>query len=101
MKRKELAVWLMWLLLASSFAVSLFHRNSFLSCELKKPTVPALSTRQQKVQVRVDKKEQIVKIEHKISELRGRLPAHSVKPAMLQELEELEEELARLKKEIT
>jgi hypothetical protein len=32
-----------------------------------------------------------------ISELEARLPAHSVSPAMLLELEELEEKLAALK----
>jgi hypothetical protein len=40
--------------------------------------------------VDVDK---IKEIEAKIAELERRLPAHSVPPAMLQQLEELEDEL--------
>lgn len=36
-------------------------------------------------------------IEAQITDIRRRLPAHSVKPPMLQRLEELEEELERLK----
>jgi hypothetical protein len=39
---------------------------------------------------------QIVKLEQQIAELKARLPKHSVPAAMLIELEELEEELARL-----
>ncbi len=42
--------------------------------------------------------EKIKELEEKIADLKGRLPKHSVRPAMLQELEELEEELERLKK---
>ena len=34
-------------------------------------------------------------LQRRIDDLRARLPRHSVPPAMLQELEELEEELAR------
>jgi hypothetical protein len=40
---------------------------------------------------------QIVKLEQRIADLKARLPKHSVPPAMMIELEELEEELARLK----
>ncbi len=36
-------------------------------------------------------------LERRLAELRARLPRHSIPPAMLQELEELEEELARQK----
>ena len=36
-------------------------------------------------------------LEERIAELRQRLPRHSAPPAMLLELEELEEELARLR----
>jgi len=42
--------------------------------------------------------ERIRELEKKIADLEARLPAHSVPPAMLEELEELEEELERLKK---
>lgn len=44
----------------------------------------------------MDKVEELTK---KISELKSRIPAHSIKPAMLQELESLEEELEELKRE--
>ena len=40
---------------------------------------------------------QIVKLEQQIADLMARLPKHSVPAAMMIELEELEEELARLK----
>jgi len=39
----------------------------------------------------------IKELEKKINDLKNRMPAHSVKPGMIDELEELEEELARLK----
>ena len=44
----------------------------------------------------MDKIEELTK---KIAELKSRIPAHSIKPAMLQELESLEEELEELKRE--
>ncbi len=37
-------------------------------------------------------------IKAQINDLKRRLPAHSVKPVMLQELEDLEERLAELEK---
>ena len=40
-------------------------------------------------------KQQIAELEKRITDLKARLPKHSVPPAMLIELEELEEELAR------
>jgi uncharacterized protein (DUF302 family) len=39
----------------------------------------------------------IKQLEEKIADLKGRLPKHSVRPAMLQELERLEEELEKAK----
>ena len=39
----------------------------------------------------------VVELERQIADLKARLPRHSVPPAMMIELEELEEELARLK----
>jgi hypothetical protein len=42
-------------------------------------------------------KDKVREIEEKIADLKGRWPAHSVKPSMLQELEELEEELEQAK----
>ncbi|UCC64281.1 MAG: histidine kinase [Anaerolineae bacterium] len=39
----------------------------------------------------------IRELEMRIADLEARLPAHSVPPAMIAELEELEEELERLK----
>jgi hypothetical protein len=39
----------------------------------------------------------IVELESKIADLKARLPKHSVPPAMMIELEELEEALTRLK----
>lgn len=47
------------------------------------------------------REEQIRRLEEQIADLKARLPAHSVKPAMLLELEELEEALERLKGERT
>ena len=43
--------------------------------------------------------EKIRELERKIEDLKGRLPKHSVKPTMMQELEELEDELEKAKKE--
>lgn len=45
-----------------------------------------------------DKAEKIKELEKDLADLRKRLPAHSVKPYMLQEIEKLEEELERLTK---
>lgn len=39
----------------------------------------------------------IRELEEQIADMEARLPAHSVPPSMIQELEELEEELERLK----
>ncbi len=39
--------------------------------------------------------QRVRELESKIAELRRRIPPHSIPPAMLQELEELEEELER------
>jgi uncharacterized membrane protein len=39
--------------------------------------------------------QRVKELEKKIAELRRRIPPHSIHPAMLQELEEIEEELER------
>ncbi len=41
--------------------------------------------------------EKIAELELMISEMKDRIPPHSIPPRMLEELEELEEELERLK----
>lgn len=41
----------------------------------------------------------IEQLEKKIEDVKKRWPAHSVKPEMVQELEDLEEELKKLKEE--
>ncbi len=41
----------------------------------------------------------IQELRQRIADLRARMPKHSVPPAMVQELEDLEEELARLTRE--
>jgi len=43
--------------------------------------------------------ERIEELEKKIAEIRSRIPPHSIPPRMLEELEDLEEELERLKGE--
>jgi chromosome segregation ATPase len=45
-------------------------------------------------------RKRIEELEKEIEELQARWPAHSVKPAMLMQLEELEAELERLRKEL-
>ena len=45
------------------------------------------------------KEEQIRELEQRIADLKARLPKHSIPPAMIMELEELEEELARARAE--
>lgn len=42
---------------------------------------------------------EITELERKIAELKSRIPPHSIPPRMLEELEDLEEELARLKEQ--
>jgi hypothetical protein len=48
----------------------------------------------------MDQAERIVQLEAEIAELRARLPKHSVPPAMILELEELEDELAGLQAQV-
>ncbi len=43
-----------------------------------------------------NKNEEIINLQRKIADIKDRMPAHSVKPEMFRELEELEEELAGL-----
>jgi len=45
-------------------------------------------------------KDRLRALEERLADLRGRMPAHSVRPAMLMEMEELEEEIARLREEL-
>lgn len=45
----------------------------------------------------MDRQDRIIELERRIEELKKRLPAHSAKPQMLRELEDLEEEMERLK----
>ena len=47
----------------------------------------------------MDKNVEIEKIKIKIDDVKKRMPAHSVKPAIIQELEQLEDRLADLEKE--
>jgi hypothetical protein len=44
--------------------------------------------------------ERIANLEHRLVDLKGRLPAHSASPRMMMEIEEIEEELMRLKEEL-
>ncbi len=44
--------------------------------------------------------DRVHELEKRIADLKSRWPAHSVPPAMLQELDELEEELERLRGEV-
>jgi len=41
--------------------------------------------------------QRITELEQRLADLQARLPAHSVPPAMMMEMEEIEEELARLR----
>jgi hypothetical protein len=43
--------------------------------------------------------EKVNEIEERLADLKARWPAHSVRPSMLQELEEIEEELRQAKEE--
>ncbi len=44
-------------------------------------------------------KERIAELERRLADLKKRLPAHSIPPAMMLEMEELEDSLAVLQKE--
>jgi ribosomal protein L29 len=46
-----------------------------------------------------ERERRIAELEQRIADLKARLPKHSVPPAMIQELEDLEDELARLRRE--
>jgi hypothetical protein len=46
--------------------------------------------------MQVDKEQRIAQLKESIAQLEARLPKHSTPPAMLIELEDLEEELAEL-----
>ena len=46
-----------------------------------------------------DPQERIAELEAQIAELKARWPAHSAQPWMLQQLEELEDELEKLKQQ--
>ncbi len=46
-------------------------------------------------QLRCDMSDRILELKNQIAELKKRWPAHSVPPALLMELDELEDELAR------
>ena len=48
----------------------------------------------------MDTQERIAQIEAELAELQARLPKHSVPPAMIIEMEDLEDELEMLRKSI-
>ena len=45
--------------------------------------------------------DQLRRLEAELADLRARMPAHSVRPNMVMRLEELEEEIAQLKKKLS
>jgi BMFP domain-containing protein YqiC len=45
----------------------------------------------------MDERTRLSQLEARLADLEARLPAHSVRPAMLMELEDLEGEIARLR----
>ncbi len=49
----------------------------------------------------IDPKLQRIELEAQIEELENNLPAHSIPPAMIMRLEELEDKLAQLKDEFS
>ena len=49
--------------------------------------------------MRYEGKKRIRELEPQIADLKSRMPAHSVKPAMIMQLEELEDELEKLKRQ--
>jgi hypothetical protein len=49
-------------------------------------------------QAREARENRIKNVQKQIAELKSRWPAHSVPPAMIQQLDELEEELEQLRK---
>ncbi len=53
--------------------------------------------KEQENPVQDTRENQIRNVENQIAELKSRWPAHSVPPAMIQQLDELEEELERLR----
>jgi hypothetical protein len=50
---------------------------------------------------RMDIRERIAQLEVELEELQARLPKHSVPPAMIIEMEDLEDELESLQKKLT
>ncbi len=48
----------------------------------------------------IDPKLQRIELESQIEELKNNLPAHSIPPAMIMRLEELEDKLTRLQDEV-
>ena len=44
-----------------------------------------------------EREKRIQELEEQITDLKNRFPAHSIKPEMVKQLEELEDELERLK----
>lgn len=49
----------------------------------------------------MDENDQLRRLEAKLADLRARMPAHSLSPAMLMQLEDLEEEVARLRAKLS
>lgn len=49
--------------------------------------------------MKLNKIERIRELQHQIEELKKRFPAHSIPPALMAELDELEEELSSLLKD--
>ena len=49
--------------------------------------------------MKYEKKKRIEELERHIADLKSRMPAHSVKPIMIMKLEELEDELRKVKNE--
>ncbi len=48
----------------------------------------------------MDAKDQLQRLEARLADLRARMPAHSVRPATLMEMEDLEDEIGRLRAEL-
>lgn len=46
-------------------------------------------------------RDQLQRVEARIADLKARMPAHTPRPAMLMELEDLEEEAAQLRSELS